>query len=104
MDDYSLVEVDLITGRTHQIRSHLQALGHPILGDGKYGDKVINEEFRREFGLNRQLLHAYKIQFYGLDGQLEYLNGKSFRANPPKDFEILGKEIFGDIYEDICEK
>ncbi|WP_300408384.1 RluA family pseudouridine synthase [Lagierella sp.] len=102
-DNYSLVKVNLITGRTHQIRSHLQSINHPILGDGKYGDKSLNEKFRKEFGLNRQLLHAYKIVFNELEGNLKYLNGKSFRAKLPEDFKTIAKEIFGDEYENKCK-
>jgi len=74
-----LVEVDLITGRTHQIRAHLRFLGCPILGDGKYGDGRVN----RKFGLTRQALACYKVTFE-LDAEendfpvLFYLNNRSF--------------------------
>ena len=59
----SELEVHLITGRAHQIRAHLSSIGHPIIGDLKYGDEEINERFRRELQVNSQLLHAYRMVF-----------------------------------------
>ena len=70
---YSLLEIELITGRTHQIRAHLSNIGHPIIGDVKYGDKVVNKYFRENYGLNGQFLHAYKIVFSEIKGPLNYL-------------------------------
>jgi len=58
----SLVKVELMTGRTHQIRVHAQSLGHPVLGDDKYGNPDINENFKK-LGLRRMFLHANKIIF-----------------------------------------
>jgi 23S rRNA pseudouridine1911/1915/1917 synthase len=60
--DYSLVEVQIITGRTHQIRVHFAAIGHPVCGDEMYGDKKANEDLRK-LGLNRQFLHAAELTF-----------------------------------------
>lgn len=60
---YTELEVHLITGRSHQIRAHLASVGHPIVGDLKYGDKRINERFRKEVPVTSQLLHAYRIVF-----------------------------------------
>ncbi len=60
---YSELEVHLITGRSHQIRAHLASIGHPIIGDGKYGDKKVNERFRKELQVDSQLLHAYRMLF-----------------------------------------
>ena len=72
----SLVEVDLITGRTHQIRAHFAHIGHPLLGDGKYGSNRLN----KQFGFKYQALCSYKLIFrFTTDaGCLEYLNGKAF--------------------------
>ena len=77
-DGLSLVEADLLTGRTHQIRAHLAYIGHPLLGDGKYGKNEIN----RKYGFKYQALYSYKLTFrFTTDsGILEYLNGKSFTA------------------------
>ncbi len=74
--DVSLCEVELLTGRTHQIRAHMASIGHPLLGDEKYGDKALN----RKFHLNHQLLCSYKLKFdFKSDAQkLQYLNGKEF--------------------------
>ena len=60
---YALLEVHLITGRSHQIRAHLASIGHPIIGDVKYGDAGTNEQFRRQCKVKSQMLHAYRIVF-----------------------------------------
>jgi len=71
-EDASLVEVELLTGRTHQIRAHLAHIGNPLFGDGKYGD---------EKGRYRQALYSYKLKFNFDDAsKLCYLNGKTFEA------------------------
>jgi 23S rRNA pseudouridine955/2504/2580 synthase len=61
-EETSLVNVDLITGRTHQIRVHSASIGHPVLGDAKYGDRKLNREYRKK-GLKRMFLHARRISF-----------------------------------------
>lgn len=78
--DVSHLEVELITGRTHQIRAHMAFIGHPIIGDGKYGTNEIN----RAFGLKQQALWACRIKFAfkGSTALLGYLNGKEFFVNP----------------------
>lgn len=93
-DGYTLLEVELITGRTHQIRSHLRALGYYVIGDRKYGDKSINDRFNNEYGLDNQYLHGYRLEFNGLEAPLEYLNGKEFIAPAGKMMENIEKNLF----------
>ncbi len=59
----SAVEVTIETGRMHQIRVHMAHIGNPILGDKTYGDKRLNAYFAKHFGITRQMLHAWKIEF-----------------------------------------
>ena len=75
----SLVECELITGRTHQIRAQFSSSGHPLLGDGKYGKQKDNKKFDRKF----QALYSYKLtfQFTSDAGILSYLDGKSWQVN-----------------------
>lgn len=65
----TLLEVHLITGRTHQIRAHLASVGHPIIGDYKYGNRKINERYKEKYQLESQLLHAYRLEMPGENGQ-----------------------------------
>jgi 23S rRNA pseudouridine955/2504/2580 synthase len=97
--DFSLLEVELITGRTHQIRGHLSSLGHPIIGDRKYGDKNVNKKFLNEYDLENQYLHGYKIEFNGLKDFLEYLNGKSFESPMEEKFQKIERDLFGKIHD-----
>ena len=90
--DFSLIEVKLLTGRTHQIRVHMSYIGHPLIGDEKYGDFSLNKRFKSEYNYRFQFLHAYKLQFHDLSGVLKYLNGKEFIAPMPKEKkDILSK-------------
>ncbi|MCC8106623.1 MAG: RluA family pseudouridine synthase [Clostridiales bacterium] len=86
---FSLLEVHLITGRSHQIRAHLASIGHPILGDPKYGDAAQNRLALRSHGVHAQLLHAYRLKFPDIDGTLSYLSGKRFCAPQPAIFDVL---------------
>lgn len=73
----SLLEVELMTGRTHQIRAHLASIGHPLAGDGKYG----TNEFNKKIGMKHQALYSYKLKFkFSDENELSYLNGKSFEV------------------------
>lgn len=65
--EYTLLEVELVTGRTHQIRAHLSANGHSIIGDSKYGDFKINQKISKKYGLTTQFLHAYKLNINGIE-------------------------------------
>ena len=76
--DASYLEIDLITGRTHQIRAQMAHIGHPLAGDGKYG----TNEFNKKIGLKYQALYSYKTEFAFTDENiLSYLNGKSFEVD-----------------------
>ena len=89
-NDSALLEVELLTGRTHQIRAHLAFVGHPLIGDGKYG---INREDRQK-GYKHQALCSYKLRFNfsGEPTVLDYLNGKEFSI--PKSSIYFTKDYF----------
>lgn len=92
---YTVMEVELITGKSHQIRVHMASIGCPIAGDTKYGNAEKNAYFRKKAGVKRQLLHAYKMRLGGLGGELEYLNGKVITADVPEDFKRAERVVFG---------
>lgn len=81
-DEASLVNVDLITGRTHQIRVHSTSIGHPVLGDTKYGDRKLNREYRKK-GLKRMFLHARSISF------ISPVTGKKIMIEAPLDEKLI---------------
>lgn len=89
--EYTLLEVHLITGRSHQIRAHLASIGHPIVGDAKYGDKKVNVLFAKNIRLHTQLLHAYRMK-------LE--DGRTFTAPLSREFQqaiqFLKKQMAAD--------
>lgn len=82
-EEYTLLEVKLITGKSHQIRAHLAYLGHPVLGDAKYGSREENREFRNRFGIQNQFLHAYRVVFPRITGELESLSQREWKAPLP---------------------
>ena len=85
----TLLEVHLITGRTHQIRAHLASQNHPIIGDYKYGKRKVNDEYKAKYGLESQLLHAYRMEFPVLKGELANLSEKKFVAPLPTLFSKI---------------
>lgn len=90
---FSFIEINLITGRSHQIRAHLSYLGNSIIGDSKYGDKKLNSFFDNKFGLEFQFLYAYKYVFKNCSGELEYLENKSVTAALPPMFKKIKKDV-----------
>lgn len=78
----TLLKVILVTGKSHQIRAHLSSIGHPIIGDPKYGERKVNAFFRETHGIKNQMLHAWKLTFPELAEPLDNLSEKSFEAEP----------------------
>jgi len=86
--DASFLSVRIETGRTHQIRRHLQAMGHPVAGDRRYGDFPFNKEARSRWGLRRMFLHAWKLEIP------HPVTGEPLRLEsplPPELVEVLGR-------------
>ena len=96
----SMLEVHLITGRSHQIRAHLASIGHPILGDTKYGDERLNRIYRDSCGIRSQMLHAYRLEFPKLEGDLAYLSERTFCAELPPAYHRLFPEITAGASEE----
>ena len=94
----SLVEIELLTGRTHQIRAHMASIGHPLLGEGKYNKSAAD----RKMGFDKQALYSYslKFDFKTEGGILEYLNGKRFTVKKV----WFAEELFGEGYKKLLEK
>ena len=86
-DCYTLLRVKLITGKTHQIRSHLASIGHPVINDRKYGGRNFKD-------LKHFLLHAETLHFPKLPEPLEELSGQTFAASVPEQFEEVKKYLF----------
>lgn len=90
----TFLKVKLITGKTHQIRSHLSFTGHGIIGDYKYGNRKANEYFREKYGIKDQLLHAAQMIFPETEGELSYLAGLNITAELPMEFKNILKGEF----------
>ena len=90
-EKYSYLEIELITGKTHQIRAHLAAIGHPIAGDRKYGKSTDNLPM---YYPKHQLLHAYRIVFPVLLGELVHLSNKEFICKEPDSFTSFRQNVF----------
>ncbi len=90
---FTLLEVELITGKTHQIRAHLAAIGHPLVGDGKYGGTCWGRYCTQQLGCRFQMLHAWRLAFPSCEGLFSNLSGRVFYAELPAHFQsFLEKE------------
>lgn len=96
---YTLLEVELITGKTHQIRAHLASIGHPLIGDQKYGNAKTNRYMKEQFGLSCQLLHAYRLVFPEAGDAEAFLPataGNTYISDYPEQFRRIQCELFGE--------
>lgn len=92
---YSLVEIELLTGRTHQIRRHLAHIRHYIIGDKKHGDNKQNTFFEKEFGLQNLLLHAWRLSFdHPISAQKI-----SISCAPPAHFQKIMEDLTWNLSE-----
>ncbi|WP_315120004.1 RluA family pseudouridine synthase [uncultured Clostridium sp.] len=91
---YSLIEVHLITGRSHQIRAHLSFLGNPIVGDSKYGEGKINSFFFNRYGVDYQYLYAYKLIFKDCPEKLIYMENKTIAESLPPVLKKIKNDVF----------
>lgn len=91
---FSVIDIDLITGRSHQIRAHLSWLGNPVVGDPKYGDKKTNAFFKERYNLENQFLIAYKLIFKRCPESIKYLEGKTITMALPLLFKKIHKDLF----------
>ena len=92
-EGYDLVKIKLETGRMHQIRAHFASIGHPLLGDTRYGDFALNREVKKQFGLNRLFLHSCRLEF---DWKGEH---KVFDCPLPKELRNVIKQLKPIHYE-----
>lgn len=87
----TFVEVELFTGKTHQIRAHLASIKNPLVGDYKYGDATFNQYFKEKYGVKSQLLHAVRMEFPEKCEALPNLSGMVLKSPLPVEFEGILK-------------
>lgn len=93
--EYTLLDVILLTGRTHQIRVHMAHINHPVVGDEKYGNFNVNKLFNEKYNLKSQFLHAYELNFLDLESPFQYLKNKTFIAKMPNELINILKDLKG---------
>ena len=87
---FTLLQVTLITGRSHQIRAHLASIGHPIVGDYKYGSRSLNDAVKKKYAVRSQLLHSWRLVMpETLPAPLKHLRGEEFTARLPVIFNTV---------------
>ena len=86
---YTLLDVELVTGRTHQIRVHMQYIKHPVIGDSKYGDFKENKYFEKMYGFKNQFLHAYKLVFRDVESPLHSLCNQEIKIPLNEEYKKL---------------
>ena len=91
-DHFSLMEMELITGKTHQIRSHLASTGHPIAGDPKYGDIQLSKKLREKYGLRGQMLWCSRVEFPQMNGEFAALSHRIITCDPPALYRDLVRQ------------
>lgn len=90
--DCTLLEVLLITGRSHQIRAHLASEGHPVIGDYKYGTRDVNGPYRKRYKLKSQLLHAGRLELPHMEAPFTALSGRVIEAELPEVMQRILQE------------
>ncbi len=91
-DDKTLVEIELITGKPHQIRAHMASISHPLLGDYKYGDRTLNDFYKRTYQIDSQMLYACRLEFGEMEEPFQALKGRVIEAPVPEEFQKLLKQ------------
>jgi len=93
-NNYSLLKVQILTGRTHQIRVHMASINHPIINDEKYGDYKANKEFFNAYKYKYHFLHSHIIRFKDMPEKLKYLENKEFIAPLKKEQKQILSKLF----------